>query len=114
MAQLHSFEDTTVGYAKAQSALCSTPPSPVERPNLSGIGSQAYSILARSNEINSDLNAILRHLRGDTVGSGTCGESAEPTGKLEEVSRVQQSTLDRQRDTYQLINELAELLGVNA
>lgn len=114
MAQLHSFEDTTVGYAKAQGPLCLTPPAPVEQPSLSGIGAQAYSILARSNEINSDLNAILRHLRGDTTGEGICGKSAEPTGKLEEVTRVQQEALSRQRDTYQLINELAELLSVNA
>lgn len=107
MAQFHSFDDRTVGAA--------TPANVQPEYTLDRIERHAVNIRDNAWDINSGLRGLLAHLRGEELaGKGVAGETPVPSGKLVEVSLLQQGTRCAQDETFRLVAELQSLLNVNA
>lgn len=105
--QYSSHDDRTIGPAKVAEVQPEYTLDHIER--------HAVNIRDNAWDINSGLRRVLAHLRGeDIVGEGLEGKSPVPTGKLVEVSLVQQTTRGAQDETFQLVAELKSLLNVNA
>lgn len=83
--------------------------------SLDRIERHAMSIRENTWDLNSGLRKLLTHLRGENLTAGESGEK-EPviTGKLVEISVVQQETRCAQDETFRLVSELQSLLNVNA
>jgi protein-tyrosine-phosphatase len=82
---------------------------------LDSIERHAVNIRDNAWDINSGLRSVLAHLRGEELtGKGVAEDCLAPSGKLVEVSLVQQGTRRAQDETFQLVAELKGLLNANA
>ena len=105
--QYSSHDDRIVGSAK----LTEVKPEY----NLDVIERHAINIRDNAWDINAGLRSVLIHLRGEEpTGKGVAGDGPAPSGKLVEVSLVQQGTRYAQDETFQLVAELKSLLNANA
>ncbi len=83
--------------------------------SLDRIERHAVNIRENMWDLNSGLRKLLTHLRGENLAAGESGEKAPViTGKLVEISVVQQETRCAQDETFRLVSELQSLLNVNA
>ncbi|EBX1873599.1 hypothetical protein DRD23_08865 [Salmonella enterica subsp. enterica serovar Enteritidis] len=82
---------------------------------LDSLERHAVNIRDNAWDINSGLRSVLVHLRGEGLtGKGVAEDCPAPSGKLVEVSLVQQGTRRAQDETFQLVAELKSLLNANA
>lgn len=82
--------------------------------DLDRVGRHAVNIRENMWDVNGMLRSVLNHLRGETLGVESGEKTPVRSGKLAEISVVQQETRSAQDETFRLVSELQSLLNVNA
>ena len=82
--------------------------------SLENIEQHAANIRDNVFDINSGLHSVLAHLRGEALSGASDSKSPDITGKLAEISTLQQWSRGGQDETFRLIAELKSLLNVSA